>query len=215
MAEQHHPSHEPQGTDHQEEEQQQLAQEAPETHEPPPSQATAEPQSQPAAAAEPQPAPAATEPPPQEVAAESRPSQAGTEPGSQPAGAEQAAHAAHAAHVANTAEAPPEKRDFAEILAEFEQGKSGAERAGAPPDTAGATAGAAAAASGVPATPNVGQKVSGKVLSITGDQVFVDLGTKSEGMIEAAQLRDAEGQLTVKVGDSLDAIVTAIDPESG
>src|ERR1700724_4208586 len=69
MAEQHHPSHEPQGTDHQEEEQQQLAREAPETHEPRPSQATAEPQPHPAAAAEPQPAPAAPEPPPPDVAA--------------------------------------------------------------------------------------------------------------------------------------------------
>jgi small subunit ribosomal protein S1 len=67
----------------------------------------------------------------------------------------------------------------------------------------------------VRATPNVGQKVSGKVISITDEQVFVDLGTKSEGMIEAAQLRDAEGKLTVGVGDGVDATVTAIDPESG
>ena len=44
MAEQHNPPHEPQGTGHQEEEQQQLAREAPETHEPRPSQAAAEPQ---------------------------------------------------------------------------------------------------------------------------------------------------------------------------
>ena len=205
MEEQHHPSHEPQGTDHQEEEQRQVAREAPETQEPPASQAAAEPQ--PPAAAEPQSAPAAAAPPPQEAAGESRPEQQ-AQPEEPPAGAD-----------ADTDQPapPPEKRDFAEILAEFEQGKSGAEGAGAS-ETAGATAGAAAgtsAAGGVPATPNVGQKVSGKVLSITGDQVFVDLGTKSEGMIEAAQLRDAEGQLTVKVGDSIDATVTAIDPESG
>jgi small subunit ribosomal protein S1 len=245
--EEHHPSHEPQGTDHQEEEQQQVAREAPETHEPRPSQAAAEPQPQPAAAesrpsqpaAEPQPQPAAAEPQqsqaaaeaqPQEAAAEPRQSQAAAEPRSEQAGAEQAAEThrqepeqperpvqPEEPPAGADEQAPPEKRAFAEILAEFEQGKSAAERAGAP-ETAGAAAGATAgtsAASGVPATPNVGQKISGKILSITGDQVFVDLGTKSEGMIEAAQLRNAEGQLTVKVGDSLDAIVTAIDPESG
>jgi hypothetical protein len=204
MAEQHNPPHEPQGTGHQEEEQQQLAREAPETHEPQPSQAAAEPQPQPAAA-EPRQSQSAAEAQPQEAAAEPQPSPAAAEPGSEQPGAEQAAHAANTAEAHRPQpeqpeqperpvqpeeppagagadqQAPPEKRDFAEILAEFEQGKSGAERAGAP-ETGGATAGATpgtSAASGVPATPNVGQKVSGKVLSITGDQVFVDLGTKS------------------------------------
>jgi small subunit ribosomal protein S1 len=111
-------------------------------------------------------------------------------------------------------------KDFAVILAEFEQGKAAEQQAAAAPGGRAGDApdGAPAAGAGpgaVKATPNVGQKVSGKVLSITGDQVFVDLGTKSEGMIEAAQLRNAEGQLTVQVGDGIDAIVTAIDPESG
>jgi small subunit ribosomal protein S1 len=132
-----------------------------------------------------------------------------------------------------TSQASPaaEDKDFAAILAEFEQGKAAelARHGDAAADggTGGAPAGASAGAGQGPGagpgagtltvkpTPNVGQKVSGKVLSITGDQVFVDLGTKSEGMIEAAQLRNAEGQVTVQVGDSLDAIVTAIDPESG
>lgn len=104
------------------------------------------------------------------------------------------------------AAAPEGKQDFGAILADFEQKQQegGAGDAAAEPAAAGARA-----------TPRVGQKVSGKILSVTGDQVFVDLGAKSEGMIEAAQLRDAEGNLTVNVGDSLDAIVTAIDPESG
>jgi small subunit ribosomal protein S1 len=119
-------------------------------------------------------------------------------------------------------------KDFAAILAEFEQGKAaelarqGDAAAAGGTGGGGTSAAAASAGSGpgagpgtVKPTPNVGQKVSGKVLSITGDQVFVDLGTKSEGMIEAAQLCNAEGQITVQVGDSLDAIVTAIDPESG
>jgi small subunit ribosomal protein S1 len=108
-------------------------------------------------------------------------------------------------------EPPAEVKDFATILADFEQ----AGHADAAAGQAGSAGGAASGAAAVPAVPNVGQKVSGKVLSITGDQVFVDLGTKSEGMIEAAQLRNAEGELTIQVGDRLDAVVTAIDPESG
>src|SRR6202521_1191281 len=276
MEEQHNPSHEPHGTDHQEEEQQQPVQEALATQQPQPAQAAAEPQppqaaadpQQPQAAPGPQQPPTAAGPAHQETVAEPRDQAAGKagegpakdagEGETQAAAGEPATTAAGAPSQMAAAEpmqdaakdaqpgqqrpeqppqspqaqqpqqpeqqragadqqAPPEKRDFAEILAEFEQGKGGARPPGAS-ETAGpgsAGAPAAGAAGGVPATPNVGQKVSGKILSITGDQLFVDLGTKSEGMIEAAQLRNAEGQLTVKVGDSLDAIVTAIDPESG
>ncbi|HEY0513912.1 MAG TPA: S1 RNA-binding domain-containing protein [Thermoanaerobaculia bacterium] len=85
-----------------------------------------------------------------------------------------------------------EKQDFGQILAEFEQ--------------------EAPAKSEDPA---VGQKVSGKVLSIGDEWVFLDLGGKSEGRINAAELKDAEGNLTVKEGDTLDATVTGTDAESG
>src|SRR5579863_5957347 len=55
-------------------------------------------------------------------------------------------------------------QDFGAILAEFEhRTPEGSERR---------------------ADPAPGQKVSGKVVSIREDSVFVDLGTKSEGMIE-------------------------------
>ncbi|MBW8878220.1 MAG: S1 RNA-binding domain-containing protein [Acidobacteria bacterium] len=63
--------------------------------------------------------------------------------------------------------------------------------------------------------PAVGGKVSGKILSIGEEWVFVDLGAKSEGRIAAAELKDAEGNLTVKEGDTLEATVTGTDPESG
>jgi small subunit ribosomal protein S1 len=230
MDEQHNPPHQPVGTD-QQAQPTQPAQAQPTADDPQFNEAKAAAQPQtvqtpqaPQASAEPQ-HPEASPAQPSDAAAEGG-ARAAAEPGAHaaaepaverpqpqeppPAGAEQAAAAG----------APPDKRDFAEILAEFEQGKSGAQPAGAPgtPGEAGGSAGAgsgAPAGAGAPAIPNVGQKVSGKILSITGDQVFVDLGTKSEGMIEAAQLRNPEGQLTVNVGDSLDAIVTAIDPESG
>jgi small subunit ribosomal protein S1 len=87
-------------------------------------------------------------------------------------------------------------QDFGQILAEFEQ---------------------AAPGQAVPAKSQgqASQKVSGKVLSIGDEWVFVDLGGKAEGRISAAELKDAEGNLTVKEGDTLDATVTGTDPESG
>jgi small subunit ribosomal protein S1 len=84
------------------------------------------------------------------------------------------------------------KQDFGTILADFEQ--SSPERKD---------------------DPAVGKRVSGKVVSIRDESVFVDLGTKSEGVIEAAQLRDSEGKLTVQVGDKVDATVASVDSESG
>ena len=84
------------------------------------------------------------------------------------------------------------EKDFAQALAEFEQ--QGGEKREDPP---------------------VGSKVTGKIASIGEETAFVDLGTKSEAVIEAAQLKDAEGNLTVNVGDSIDATVTSTDPETG
>lgn len=82
--------------------------------------------------------------------------------------------------------------DFGQILAEFEQ------EAPAKRDA-----------------PAVGQKVSGSILSIGEEWVFVDLGGKSEGRIATAELKDAEGNLTVKEGETLEATVTGTDPETG
>lgn len=84
------------------------------------------------------------------------------------------------------------EKDFAQALAEFEQ--QGGEKREDPP---------------------MGAKVSGKILSIGEESAFVDLGTKSEALIETAQLKDAEGSLTVNVGDTIDATVTSADPETG
>ncbi len=85
-----------------------------------------------------------------------------------------------------------EKKDFGEILDEFEHDAPKKREA-----------------------PAIGGKVSGKILSIGEEWIFVDLGAKSEGRINAAELKDAEGNLTVKEGDTLEATVTGTDPESG
>jgi small subunit ribosomal protein S1 len=43
----------------------------------------------------------------------------------------------------------------------------------------------------------------------------VDLGAKSEGMVDLAELRDPDGKLTVAVGDELDATVVETEGEAG
>jgi small subunit ribosomal protein S1 len=57
--------------------------------------------------------------------------------------------------------------------------------------------------------------VRGTLVSIAEDYAFVDLGGKTEGRLEVAALRDAEGELTLAVGDTVEAAVTGTDPDSG
>ena len=58
-----------------------------------------------------------------------------------------------------------------------------------------------------------GQVVKGRVIQITAEHVFVDVGGKGEAWIERAELADAEGQLRVKVGDEVEATVVATGDE--
>ena len=85
--------------------------------------------------------------------------------------------------------------DFEALLREFEQ-----EHAGGAADQAGT---------------KVGDRVKGRVVSIGEEQVFVDLGGKSEGIMEVGALTDADGNLTVHLGDEVEAAVTSIDEETG
>lgn len=55
-----------------------------------------------------------------------------------------------------------------------------------------------------------GQLVEGPVVEIGADSVFLDIGAKSEGRIERAQLLDKEGNLKVKIGDKLRATVASV-----
>ncbi|MFY9973119.1 MAG: S1 RNA-binding domain-containing protein [Chromatiaceae bacterium] len=66
-----------------------------------------------------------------------------------------------------------------------------------------------------PEGPKVGERVRGTLVSIAEDYAFVDLGGKTEGRLEVAALRDAEGELTLAVGDTVEATVTGTDPDSG
>lgn len=58
-----------------------------------------------------------------------------------------------------------------------------------------------------------GQKVSGTVIAVTGESVFVDVGIKVDGIMERKDILDAEGRESVGPGDSLEAWVIAVSPQ--
>ena len=93
-----------------------------------------------------------------------------------------------------------ESQDFGQMLAEFEDKGSEEQQQQQPQQKA---------------TPEIGDKVRGRILSIGETAAFVDLGGKSEGIIDIAQLRDSVGNLTVAAGDEIEATVTGNDPETG
>ena len=86
-----------------------------------------------------------------------------------------------------------ETEDFAALLGQFERAHAGP----------------------VKPAPQVGDRVRGRILSIGPERAFVDLGAKSEGVIEVAELTDAEGRLSVGVGDPVDAVVVSRDDQAG
>lgn len=74
--------------------------------------------------------------------------------------------------------------DFAALLADFEAGRG---------------------------DPEIGEKVTGTIVSIGEEFAFVDLGAKSEGTIARSELSDADGRLTVGPGDEIEALVAGLD----
>ncbi len=60
-----------------------------------------------------------------------------------------------------------------------------------------------------------GTIVKGEVVRVDDDNVLVDVNFKSEGQIPAAEFRDAEGNLTVKVGDRVDVYVARKNEQEG
>lgn len=49
-----------------------------------------------------------------------------------------------------------------------------------------------------------GQKIRATIVGITGESTFLDVGSKSEGVLNSAELKDGEGNFTKKVGDTID-----------
>ncbi len=63
--------------------------------------------------------------------------------------------------------------------------------------------------------PKIGDKVRGKVISIQGENIFIDLGSKTEGIVEAEELTGEDGSLTVGIGDSIEIVVSGKDENTG
>jgi len=76
------------------------------------------------------------------------------------------------------------EEDFAALLAEYEQGT---------PQRRGNL--------------KVGEIVQGTVISVGTEAVFVDLGHKSEGMLDLDQVMNREGEIIVAAGDTIEARV--------
>src|SRR5215831_10962506 len=60
---------------------------------------------------------------------------------------------------------------------------------------------------------NAAALLRGTVVGVSGDFVLIDYGAKSEGVISTADLRDADGNLSVKRGDAFDVAITGYDRE--
>ena len=58
-----------------------------------------------------------------------------------------------------------------------------------------------------------GQKVTGTVIAITGDSVFVDVGIKVDGIMERKEILDAEGKETAGPGDTVEAWVIGVSSQ--
>lgn len=58
-----------------------------------------------------------------------------------------------------------------------------------------------------------GSKVTGKIIQIGKDTIFVDLGGRQDGCIARKEFVDSEGNLTVKEGDEITAFVTGSDSD--
>ncbi|MEN8168246.1 MAG: 30S ribosomal protein S1 [Pseudomonadota bacterium] len=63
--------------------------------------------------------------------------------------------------------------------------------------------------------PKIGDKVRGKVISIQSDNVFIDLGSKTEGIVEIGELTSEDGSLSVGIGDSIEIVVSGKDENTG
>ena len=47
-----------------------------------------------------------------------------------------------------------------------------------------------------------------KIVSINGDEVLIDVGKKSEGILNVSEITDSNGNLTHKVGDTIKVVIT-------
>ena len=63
--------------------------------------------------------------------------------------------------------------------------------------------------------PAVGDRVQGTIISIGEEHAYIDLGFKSEGVMDIEVLKNEAGELTAKIGDKVESAVTGKDKETG
>jgi small subunit ribosomal protein S1 len=66
-----------------------------------------------------------------------------------------------------------------------------------------------------PARLRDGQRVKGTIIQVGAEVAFVSLGGKGEGQIDLAEFRDAEGEVSLKPGDPIEAYVLSAGGPSG
>ena len=60
-----------------------------------------------------------------------------------------------------------------------------------------------------------GEVVRGRVLKVLSNEVIVDVGYKSEGMIDISEFRDESGKLNVAAGDEIDVLLERTESRDG
>ncbi len=60
-----------------------------------------------------------------------------------------------------------------------------------------------------------GEVVHGVVLAVTENEVIVDVGYKSEGIIPVDEFKDENGQITIKPGDGVDVLIEKTEDKEG
>jgi small subunit ribosomal protein S1 len=60
-----------------------------------------------------------------------------------------------------------------------------------------------------------GEIIQGTVVAIHRDEVVIDIGGKSEGIIALNEFTDAQGQVTVKAGDKIDVYIESRENDDG
>lgn len=60
---------------------------------------------------------------------------------------------------------------------------------------------------------SLGEVVTGRIVQISNDVVMVDVGYKTEGQIQASELKDDKGNVSVSVGDEIEVLVDRKDEE--
>jgi len=60
-----------------------------------------------------------------------------------------------------------------------------------------------------------GELTRGQIIKIDEEQVLVDIGYKSEGIIPISEFKDSEGNITAKVGDEVDVVLERKEDDEG